>query len=70
MQDFPGLKHFKNSISSIFQWTDTKHKKMEKVFLGILTGAVNLRVLTVAHTVLDFIYYAQYQSTPPTPSAL
>ncbi|KAG6912055.1 hypothetical protein DXG01_001255, partial [Tephrocybe rancida] len=29
--------------------------------MGILAGAVNLKVLTVGHALLDFIFYAQYQ---------
>ncbi|KAG6810015.1 hypothetical protein H0H92_013701 [Tricholoma furcatifolium] len=35
---------------------------MEKVMMGVLAGAVNLKVLTVARALLDFIFYAQYQS--------
>ena len=62
MSDYPGLRHFKKGILSISQWTGTEHKEMEKVFLGILAGAASSKVLTVACTLLDFIYYAQFQS--------
>ncbi|KAG5636644.1 hypothetical protein H0H81_007301 [Sphagnurus paluster] len=41
MASHPGLRHFKKGISSVSQWTGTEHKEMEKVFLGILAGAVN-----------------------------
>ncbi|KAI0279476.1 hypothetical protein BC826DRAFT_1094560 [Russula brevipes] len=36
----PGLQHFKGSISGISQWTGKEHKAMEKVFLGIISGAL------------------------------
>ncbi|KAI6026018.1 hypothetical protein EDC04DRAFT_2869309 [Pisolithus marmoratus] len=39
-------------ISMIPQWTGTKHKEMQWVFDGILL---------VTHSLLDFIYYAQFQ---------
>ncbi|KAG6905181.1 hypothetical protein DXG01_004384 [Tephrocybe rancida] len=61
MADHPGLRHFKKGISFVSQWTGTEHKEMEKVMMGILAGAVNLKVLTVGHALLDFIFYAQYQ---------
>jgi hypothetical protein len=62
MPNFPGLRHFNKGISTVTQWTGREHKEMERVFLGILAGAVDARVLAAARAVLDFIYYAQYQS--------
>ncbi|KAF8152285.1 hypothetical protein B0H34DRAFT_111607, partial [Crassisporium funariophilum] len=62
MSDYPGLRHFKNGILFVSQWTGTEHKEMEKIFMGVLAGAVNSEVLTVAHALLDFIYYAQFRS--------
>jgi hypothetical protein len=35
---------------------------MQKIFVGVMAGAVNDEVLTVIHTIIDFIYYAQFQS--------
>ncbi|KAG6904928.1 hypothetical protein DXG01_006172, partial [Tephrocybe rancida] len=61
MAAHPGLRHFKKGISFVSQWTGTEHKEMEKVIMGVLSGAVNSRVLTVARALLDFIFYAQYQ---------
>ncbi|THH07054.1 hypothetical protein EW146_g9433 [Bondarzewia mesenterica] len=61
MSSYPGLRHFKKGISFVTQWTGTEHKEMQKVFLGVLAGAVNAEVLTVARAVLDFIYYSQFQ---------
>ncbi|GLB43865.1 putative zn-finger domain-containing protein [Lyophyllum shimeji] len=62
MAGFAGLRHFKKGISFVSQWTGTEHKEMEKVFLGVLSGAVSSEVLIVARALLDFIYYSQFRS--------
>src|SRR5438128_1435838 len=61
VSQYPGLRHFKKGISSISQWTGTEHKEMERVFVGLLSGAAEDNVLVIAHSLLDFIYYAQFQ---------
>ncbi|KIK11855.1 hypothetical protein PISMIDRAFT_19181 [Pisolithus microcarpus 441] len=61
MTQYPSLRQFKKGISSVSQWTGTEHKEMERVFVGLLVGAVDDRVLLVAHSLLDFIYYVQLQ---------
>ncbi|KAF7328578.1 hypothetical protein MVEN_02545900 [Mycena venus] len=71
MNAFAGLRHFKKGISTVSQWTGAEHKEMQRVFLGVLAGAVSARVLTVVKALIDFIYYAQLQShTVRTLSAL
>ncbi|KAJ7506471.1 Zn-finger domain-containing protein [Mycena galericulata] len=62
MNAHAGLRHFKKGFSSISQWTGTEHKEMQRVFLGVLAGAVSAQVLTVVKSLIDFIYYAQFQS--------
>jgi hypothetical protein len=62
MSTHPELRHFKKGISSMSQWTGKEHKERQKVYLGVLTGAVPAEVLAAARGLLDFIYYAQYQS--------
>ncbi|KAG1800491.1 hypothetical protein EV424DRAFT_1474849 [Suillus variegatus] len=57
--NYPGLRHFRKGISTVKQWTGTEHKEMQRVFLGILAGAVPSQVLVVARAILDFSYYAQ-----------
>lgn len=59
--DMPGLRHFKNGISHVSQWTGTEHKEMQKFFVAILAGAVDPKVLMVAQAVVDFVYYSQLQ---------
>ena len=61
MSGFPGLRHFKNGISSVTQWTGTEHKEMEKIFVGVMAGAVDSETLTIIRALIDFIYYAQLQ---------
>ncbi|KAF8954047.1 hypothetical protein BDZ97DRAFT_1742679 [Flammula alnicola] len=62
MNGYPGLRHFKKGISGVSQWTGTEHKEMQKVFVGVMAGAVSDKVLTVVRALVDFIYYAQLQS--------
>jgi hypothetical protein len=40
MPDYPSLRHFKKGISMVKQWTGTEHKDMQRVFVGLLAGAV------------------------------
>ena len=62
MTNYQGLQHFKNGITSISQWTGKKHKEMEHVIVTVFSGIVHSRVLTAVCAIIDFIYYAQYQS--------
>ncbi|KAG1775840.1 hypothetical protein EV702DRAFT_972335, partial [Suillus placidus] len=59
--DYPGLRHFKKGISTVKQWTGSEHKEMQRVFVGLLSGAVPSCVLAVARSILDFSYYARLQ---------
>ncbi|KII94473.1 hypothetical protein PLICRDRAFT_101774, partial [Plicaturopsis crispa FD-325 SS-3] len=56
------VRQFKKGLSKITQWTGTEHKEMQKVFVGLLAGAVSTRVLRVVWALVDFIYLAQLQS--------
>ncbi|KAF8987416.1 hypothetical protein BDQ17DRAFT_1435655 [Cyathus striatus] len=62
MTTHPTLQHFKKGISLTSQWTGTEHKNMEKVFLGVVAGVTNSRVQKVVKGVLDFIYYAHFET--------
>ncbi|KZP26028.1 hypothetical protein FIBSPDRAFT_909360 [Athelia psychrophila] len=57
-----GLRHFKDGISSVSQWTGKELKEMQRVFLSVISGIVNDQVFAAAKGLLDFIYLAQYQS--------
>ncbi|KAG2337593.1 hypothetical protein BDR05DRAFT_978456 [Suillus weaverae] len=56
------LWHFKKGISKCKQWMGADYRELECVFLGVIAGAVNNQVLAAVRRVLDFTYYAQYQS--------
>jgi hypothetical protein len=60
MTDYHRLRHFKNGISSVTQWTGKEHKEMECVIVTVLAGLVDSRVLKALCATIDFIYYAQY----------
>ncbi|KAJ7659560.1 hypothetical protein DFH06DRAFT_1089760 [Mycena polygramma] len=66
MQGHAGLRHFKKGISGVSQWTGTEHKEMQRVFVGVMAGAVSAPVLTVVKSLIDFFYYAQFQSHTST----
>ena len=59
MPSYPGLRHFKHGISFVTQWTGREYKEMQRIFVGILVGAVQPAVLRTAVAAIDFIYYAQ-----------
>jgi hypothetical protein len=62
MNEYFGLRHFRNGITQVLQWTGREHKEMEKVFIGILAGAVPADVLKAVRAVINFIYYVQLRS--------
>ncbi|KAK7035124.1 hypothetical protein R3P38DRAFT_3493923 [Favolaschia claudopus] len=62
MTPHPSLRHFKKGISGVSQWTGRERKEMEKVYLGILADATDPEVLLAARAILDFIYYAHFET--------
>ncbi|KAJ3547086.1 hypothetical protein NMY22_g1793 [Coprinellus aureogranulatus] len=61
MTSYPALRHFKNGISTISQWTGSEHKEMQRVLIGLLVGSVQSEVIKAAVALLDFIYLARLQ---------
>ncbi|KAJ7817000.1 hypothetical protein B0H13DRAFT_2242347 [Mycena leptocephala] len=62
MPDHPGLRHFKNGILSVSQWTGTEHKEMEKVFLGLVAAGAQPELIQAVRTLMDFDCLASLQS--------
>jgi len=62
MMSYSGPRHFKKGISSHKQWTGSDHKELQRVFLGVVAGLLDEHALIAVHGILDFTYYAQYQS--------
>ncbi|KAJ6552943.1 hypothetical protein B0H19DRAFT_1210996 [Mycena capillaripes] len=71
MPDHPGIRHFKNGISTVSQWTGSEHKEMEKVFLGLISAGAHPQMVTAVRDLMDFAYFASLQShTSKTLSAM
>ncbi|KAJ7059962.1 Zn-finger domain-containing protein [Mycena amicta] len=66
MNVFAGLRHFKKGITKVSQWTGREHKEMQRVFLGVLAGAVTDKVLAIGKALIDFIYLASLHSHTTT----
>ncbi|KAJ7693514.1 hypothetical protein B0H14DRAFT_3100718 [Mycena olivaceomarginata] len=62
MPAHPGVRHFKNGISTVSQWTGTEHKEMEKVFLGLIAAGAHPEMVKAVHGLIDFAYFASLQS--------
>ena len=62
MTRHPTLHHFKKGISLVSQWTGNEFKNMEKMFLGVIVGAVDERVIRAICGVVDFILYAHFKT--------
>jgi hypothetical protein len=62
MPAHPELWHFVTGVSLISQWTGTEYKEMEKVFLGVITGAAAKDVCQAIQGLLNFIWYTRFDS--------
>ncbi|KAH7877102.1 uncharacterized protein C8R40DRAFT_1159941 [Lentinula edodes] len=61
MPHHPTLRHFKQGISLITQWTGHEYKNMEKIFLGVISGATESEeIVLCVQAILDFIEYSQF----------
>lgn len=61
MPDYNGLRHFKNGISSVSQWTGRELKEMVKILLPA-TEDSNPRVVRAARSLMDFMYLVHMAS--------
>ncbi|KDQ52229.1 hypothetical protein JAAARDRAFT_198407 [Jaapia argillacea MUCL 33604] len=62
MTSFPGLHQFDHGISTVSQWTGSEFKEMERVFTGVLGGGAQEAVVKTARAILDFIYFASFET--------
>jgi hypothetical protein len=56
------LRHFRAGVTKLEKTTGKEHKDMEKVFIGVMAGLVNKKVMDAIVAIIDFIYYAQLTS--------
>ncbi|QRV73889.1 hypothetical protein RhiJN_01903 [Ceratobasidium sp. AG-Ba] len=61
MPDCQGMRHFKNGISTVSQWTGRELKEMVKILLPAISDG-NERVVRTARSLMDFMYLAHYSS--------
>lgn len=62
MTAHPDLRYFRKGVSLVSQWTGTEYKNMEKVFLTVVAGAAEEKVVRAVRGVLDFIYFAHFET--------
>ncbi|QRV73383.1 plasma membrane ATPase 4 [Ceratobasidium sp. AG-Ba] len=61
MPEYHGMRHFKNGITRVSQWTGRELKEMAKTLLPIISD-MDRRVVTAARPLLDFAYLAHSSS--------
>jgi hypothetical protein len=68
MQPLSGMRHFKDGISHLSQWSGRDDKELMKVLLVAIAGApkIDRAVMRCMRSLHDFIYLAQYRSHSTT----
>ncbi|QRV82791.1 hypothetical protein RhiJN_10806 [Ceratobasidium sp. AG-Ba] len=61
MPEYHGMRHFKNGITTVSQWTGRELKEMAKILLPVIADK-NKRVVAAARSILDFVYLAHSSS--------
>ncbi|QRV96896.1 plasma membrane ATPase 4 [Ceratobasidium sp. AG-Ba] len=61
MPEYHGMRHFKNGVLSVSQWTGRELKEMAKVLLPVIADAEH-EVVQAARSILDFVYLAHSSS--------
>ena len=64
LQPRVGFRHFRNGFTRFRQHTGKETKDVERVFLGVIAGHLNVSsgILKAMRAFLDFVYLAQYDS--------
>ncbi|QRV73901.1 plasma membrane ATPase 4 [Ceratobasidium sp. AG-Ba] len=65
MPEYHGMRHFKNGITSVSQWTGRELKEMAKVLLPVVSDR-NKKVVAAARALLDFMYLAHSSALTDT----
>ncbi|QRW12470.1 plasma membrane ATPase 4 [Ceratobasidium sp. AG-Ba] len=65
MPEFHGMRHFKNGITGVAQWTGRKLKEMAKILLSVVSDQ-DEEVVAAARALLDFMYLAHSSSLTNT----
>ncbi|KAG1871767.1 hypothetical protein DFJ58DRAFT_713747 [Suillus subalutaceus] len=60
--EIAGEKEIDECYQKMSNYPGTEHREMQRVFMGVLAGAVQPTVIQAARVVLDFIYYTQFHA--------
>ncbi|CDO75316.1 hypothetical protein BN946_scf184716.g2 [Trametes cinnabarina] len=56
------LHYFKSGILLVSQWTGNEYRNMQKVFLSMIAGANDERVVSAVSSILDFIFLTHFEA--------
>ncbi|KAG6906603.1 hypothetical protein DXG01_012984 [Tephrocybe rancida] len=59
LQPRVGVRHWANGVSKLTQVTGREYRELEKVFIAVINGAVDSRVMCALRALLDFIFQSQ-----------
>ncbi|KAG6913058.1 hypothetical protein DXG01_010002, partial [Tephrocybe rancida] len=59
LQPRVGVKHWANGVSKLKQVTGREYRELEKVFIAVINGGVDSRVMRALRALVDFIFQAQ-----------
>ncbi|QRV74378.1 C2H2 zinc finger [Ceratobasidium sp. AG-Ba] len=62
MPEYHGMRHFKNGISTVSQWTGRELKEMVKVLLPIMADVEHTAAVKAGRALMDFLYLAHSSS--------
>ncbi|KAJ7884295.1 hypothetical protein B0H14DRAFT_2564360 [Mycena olivaceomarginata] len=62
VQSHSGVRHFKNGISTVSQWTGSEHKEMEKICPRLISAGAHPEMVKAVRGLIDFAYFASLQS--------
>ncbi|QRV82415.1 C2H2 zinc finger [Ceratobasidium sp. AG-Ba] len=62
MPKYHGMRHFKNGISTVSQWTGRELKEMVKVLLPIMADIEHTSAVKAGRALMDFLYLAHSSS--------
>ncbi len=68
LQPLKGMRHFKNGVSHLAQWTGRDDRELQRVLMAVIPGipSIDGRTMRCLRAIHDFIYFAQYRSHSTT----
>ncbi|PVF91792.1 hypothetical protein CPB86DRAFT_718777 [Serendipita vermifera] len=59
-----GMRHFRNGVSHLSQWTGKEDRELQRILLAVVAGApgINAKAMRCLRAFHDFLYLVQYKS--------